>query len=205
MLVPIGLLATIRAAPRYAVLSGTAMVITLFWNSFFNDGYIDRDHPGRSSGPQRGSRSWATRSPARDRMIADGPSRRRLSPVVAGVVAIALLLPSVPDWGRRSMAADRHADRSAQAWLDEVMPVFAKDAVGISWWRRRHRSWYAQAVDGLRPDIFIVDDRTMLDLDLRRAPDVIRRESRARIGADRSRGAFAFVLRESHRQTSPQM
>jgi len=35
--------------------------------------------------------------------------------------------------------------------------------------------WYAQKVEGERPDIFIVDDRTMLDLDLGRAPDVINR------------------------------
>ena len=35
--------------------------------------------------------------------------------------------------------------------------------------------WYAQKVEGQRPDVFIVDDRTMLDLNLGRAPDVIRR------------------------------
>ena len=35
--------------------------------------------------------------------------------------------------------------------------------------------WYAQKVEGLRPDIFVVDDRTMLDLGLGRAPDVIER------------------------------
>ena len=55
------------------------------------------------------------------------------------------------------------------------MPVFAKDAVVVSWWSASTALWYAQAVDGLRPDVFIVDDRTMLDLELGRAPDVIRR------------------------------
>ena len=35
--------------------------------------------------------------------------------------------------------------------------------------------WYAQKVEGLRPDIDIIDDRTRLDLDLGRAPDVIDR------------------------------
>ena len=33
--------------------------------------------------------------------------------------------------------------------------------------------WYAQHVQGLRQDIFVVDDRTMLDRGLGRAPDVI--------------------------------
>jgi hypothetical protein len=35
--------------------------------------------------------------------------------------------------------------------------------------------WYAQHVLGLRPDILVIDDRTMLDRKLGRAPDVIER------------------------------
>lgn len=174
--VPIGFFATIRAAPRYAVLSGSAMVITLFWNSFFNDGYIDRYYLG----PIFWAWTWLAilGGLIAERLIAeigDGPSRQRAGLVVAGVIAIALLLPSVSDWGRRSAAADQHDNRSAQAWLDEVLPVLAKDAVVVSWWSSSTPLWYAQAVDGLRPDVFIVDDRTMLDLELGRAPDVIRR------------------------------
>ena len=45
----------------------------------------------------------------------------------------------------------------------------------VSWWSTSTPLWYAQKVEGLRPDILIVDDRTMLDLDLGRAPDVIER------------------------------
>jgi hypothetical protein len=45
----------------------------------------------------------------------------------------------------------------------------------VSWWSTSTPLWYAQKVEGLRPDIFIVDDRTMLDFGLGRAPDVIRR------------------------------
>ena len=52
----------------------------------------------------------------------------------------------------------------------------------VSWWSTSTPLWYAQKVEGLRPDIFIVDDRTMLDLGLGRAPDVINRY----LGEDRS-------------------
>jgi len=45
----------------------------------------------------------------------------------------------------------------------------------VSWWSTSTPLWYAQKVEGVRPDIFVVDDRTMLDLDLGRAPDVINR------------------------------
>jgi len=194
--VPIGFAATIRQAPRYAVLSGSAMIITLFWNSFFNDGYIDRYYLG----PIFWAWTWLAvlaamvaervsdliAGPPRDEAMTesagtDAPipvrnsNARRVELAVAVVVAIALLLPSVSDWGRRSSAADRHADRGAQAWLDEVMPVFARDAVVVTWWSASTALWYGQLVAGRRPDIFIVDDRTMLDMDFGRAPDVIRR------------------------------
>ena len=52
--------------------------------------------------------------------------------------------------------------------------VRPQDAVVISWWSTSTPLWYAQNVRGLRPDVFIVDDRTMLDLHLGRAPDVVR-------------------------------
>jgi len=45
----------------------------------------------------------------------------------------------------------------------------------VSWWSTSTPLWYAQKVEGERPDIFVVDDRTMLDLDLGRAPDVVNR------------------------------
>ena len=44
------------------------------------------------------------------------------------------------------------------------------NAVIVSWWSYSTPLWYAQQVEGLRPDIFIVDDRTMLDLDLGARP-----------------------------------
>jgi hypothetical protein len=53
--------------------------------------------------------------------------------------------------------------------------VIQQGAVVVSWWSTSTPLWYAQKVEGLRPDIDIIDDRTMLDRDLGRAPDVIKR------------------------------
>ena len=43
----------------------------------------------------------------------------------------------------------------------------------VSWWSYSTRLWSAQRVEGRRPDITIVDDRTRLDEDLGDITDVI--------------------------------
>jgi hypothetical protein len=86
-----------------------------------------------------------------------------------------MLLPSIGDYARRRNDADRTGEVAAQQWLDEALPAITQDAVLVSWWSTSTPLWYAQHVQGLRRDIFVVDDRTMLDLDLGRAPDVIER------------------------------
>ena len=48
-----------------------------------------------------------------------------------------------------------------------------QNAVVISWWSYSTTLWYAQKVEGRRPDIFIADDRTRLDQGLGDVPDVI--------------------------------
>ena len=49
----------------------------------------------------------------------------------------------------------------------------APDAVIVSWWSYSTPLWYAQRVQGRRPDITIVDDRTRLDENLGGLTDVI--------------------------------
>ena len=49
------------------------------------------------------------------------------------------------------------------------------NAVIVSWWSDSTTLWYGQKVEGLRPDIFIVDDRTRLDDNLGEVWDVINR------------------------------
>jgi hypothetical protein len=86
-----------------------------------------------------------------------------------------MLLPALGDFEARRHAADRSHDIGAQLWLNEALPAIPQGAVLVSWWSTSTPLWYAQHVLGLRPDILVIDDRTMLDRDLGRAPDVIER------------------------------
>jgi hypothetical protein len=100
--------------------------------------------------------------------------QRSSEAAAAAIVAVVLLLPSIPDLASRRAAADRSGDTGAATWLAEALPALQQDAVVVSWWSTSTPLWYAQKVEGLRPDLSIVDDRTMLDRNLGRAPDVIR-------------------------------
>ena len=64
-------------------------------------------------------------------------------------------------------------DHAAASWTDHVLDVMAPDAVIVSWWSYSTPLWYAQRVEGRRPDITIVDDRTRLDEHLGGLTDVI--------------------------------
>jgi hypothetical protein len=47
------------------------------------------------------------------------------------------------------------------------------DAVVVSWWSYSTPLWYAQHIEGQRPDLTIIDDRTRLDLEMGAITDVI--------------------------------
>src|SRR5690349_19961829 len=86
-----------------------------------------------------------------------------------------LLSPRLDDVNARRAKTDRSGGTGARLWLSEELPVtvVTQDAVLVSWWSATTPLWYAQKVEGQRPDITIIDDRTMLDENLGRAPDVI--------------------------------
>jgi hypothetical protein len=183
--VPLGLVAAAWRAPRYALLTATALVITVL----FNKAYVNADIERYYLGPVLIVWTWigilaaeiarllalvAVRLGSMSREVAlDSPAARPATIVAAAIVAVMLLIPTLNDLEPRRDKADRSGDRSAQQWLDEALPAVAPDAVLVSWWSTSTALWYAQKVEGLRPDITIVDDRTMLDEGLGRAPDVI--------------------------------
>lgn len=85
---------------------------------------------------------------------------------LAGLLASALIAPSawlVPD---RFDDLDHSEWHYARAWLEAVLPQFEPNAAIVSWWGLSTPLWYAQFVEGARPDIFVADDRTRLDLGL---------------------------------------
>ena len=115
-----------------------------------------------------------------------GPSW--LYPAAEAVVALALVAACfsvVPE--RLRVPNPEHpggvslADRTyPTTWLHAMLaPVSAgglpEDSVIVSWWSVSTTLWYGQRVERLRPDIYIVDDRTRLDDNLGSVRDVIDR------------------------------
>jgi hypothetical protein len=97
------------------------------------------------------------------------------SRLIALAVAALLALPAALAIPERHRAIDQSGDPGARPWLESALARFADNAVVVSWWSYSTPLWYAQKVEGRRPDIFIVDDRTRLDEDLGEATDVIAR------------------------------
>lgn len=64
-----------------------------------------------------------------------------------------------------------------EAWVRKIlMPAnqggLPENSVIMAWWSDSTRLWYGQKVLGLRPDIYVVDDRTRLDANLGEVQDV---------------------------------
>jgi Protein of unknown function (DUF2723) len=185
--IPLAFIATVRRTPRYALLTGLAFGITVLFNAAYSNADINRYYLG----PILLAWTWlgilaadlallagALGAAALDRFRRARADDRAFEPAtaIAGVaLGIVLLWPAIDDLDARRHGADRSGDRLAQAWLGQVLPSISDNAVLVSWWSTSTPLWYAQKVEGERPDIFIVDDRTMLDLGLGRAPDVINR------------------------------
>ena len=83
--------------------------------------------------------------------------------MLAVIFAVALLIPTVVAAPDRLVAVDASRTRDAQIWVDRTLQVMEPDAAVISWWSYSTPLWYAQRVQGERPDITIIDDRTRLD------------------------------------------
>ena len=77
-----------------------------------------------------------------------------------GVLLVAVILLPVPG---RVGGLDRSRDTGARAWLDATLQAVDQGAVIVSWWNYSTPLWYGRWVEGSRPDITIIDDRTILD------------------------------------------
>jgi hypothetical protein len=186
-LVPLGFAATVAKRPRYALLSGSAVAIT--W--IFAASYVNADIGRYYLGPTLiawtwlailtgAVASWLSRAWERRGRASDDPrSGTAVAPAtrppgwIASVLAIVLLVPTGLALDERAARVDRSQDRAARTWLDRALAVMEPDAVVVSWWSYSTPLWYAQHVEGRRPDIAIIDDRTRLDEGLGDIYDVI--------------------------------
>jgi hypothetical protein len=187
-LVPLGLVATAARRPRYALLSGSAALITCFFAASYENADIGRYYLG----PVFIAWTWlailadvtvdllvSTFGPARSthdpvlRQGTPGLARGRGTTALAAVVALALFVPTLATLPASFASVDESHDRSAADWTDHALSAMKPNALIVSWWSYSTPLWYAQRVEGRRPDLTIVDDRTRLDEGLGDITDVI--------------------------------
>jgi len=89
------------------------------------------------------------------------------------VAALVLLGPTLIALPARLPAVDQSDDTWARTWLDDMGERLPPDAVVISWWSYSTPMWYAKYVEGWRPDVTVIDDRTLIDQGLGEVEDVI--------------------------------
>jgi hypothetical protein len=170
-LLPIAFAMTAIRRPAYALLSGTAVVITCLFAASYVNALIERYYLG----PVLIGWTWIALLGGSLASLAgtsiDG--RRRPNRVIATLLSVLLLVPSVTAAPSRLHAVDRSADVSARVWVDRAFAAMRPNAVIVSWWSYSTPLWYAQLVEGRRRDIDIIDDRTRLDRDLGDIYDVI--------------------------------
>jgi len=182
-LVPAGFAATVWRRPRYALLTAPVVVITCWFAASYANAQIDRYYLG----PALIALTWlgVLVSLVTDALeslsvrleaarAAPGPAPGP-SAVFGFVLAGFLLLPTLAVLPGRWRTVDLSHERQAVEWLDAVLDerIIARDAVVLSWWSYSTPLWYAQHIEGRRPDITVVDDRTRLDRDLGDITDVI--------------------------------
>ncbi len=107
--------------------------------------------------------------------VADRSRPRTAQVVVAGLAAVLLLAPTLAAVPDRYDDVDESDQHMAREWLEAVLPQLEPDAVVLSWWSWSTPLWYAQHVEGRRPDLAIFDDRTVLDQGYGRGQAVIDR------------------------------
>ncbi len=95
------------------------------------------------------------------------------STVITGVAAVLLLLPVLSPVADRYDSVDQSGDTAAREWLDATLAALEPDPVVLSWWSYSTPLWYGRWVEGARPDMTIIDDRTVLDQQLGDMGDII--------------------------------
>jgi len=163
LLLPVAFAATIHRRPRYALLTGTAVLITCFFAASYDNADIGRYYlgPALMAWAWLGILAGVVAEWGRD--VLDGHVATGPRPLIAAVLAVGILAPSLVALPARHAAIDLSGDDSAALWVDHALAEMEPGAVIVSWWSYSTPLWYAQRVEGRRPDLVIIDDRTRLD------------------------------------------
>jgi len=108
------------------------------------------------------------------RLVATVPARRRLAGSAGGIVLVLVgTIPAaalVTNYG----AVDQSQNREADRWVTSLYERLPPNAVVVSWWSYSTPLWYHRWVLGERPDVTIIDERTILDEGYRTMDNAIR-------------------------------
>ncbi|HEY4189500.1 MAG TPA: DUF2723 domain-containing protein, partial [Candidatus Limnocylindrales bacterium] len=186
LLIPVAFVVTAVRRPRYALLTGSAAAITCFFAASYDNADIGRYYLG----PALMAWTWlailaaaaieALRPEAdpsteaiEEMRGAGAPARAPVAGVVAVLLGIGLIVPTLATLPERYASVDESHQTDAARWVDNALRVMEPDSLIVSWWSYSTPLWYEQLVEGRRPDIAIVDDRTRLDENLGSIEDVI--------------------------------
>jgi hypothetical protein len=75
--------------------------------------------------------------------------------LAGGVLAVVLVVTNFP-------AADRSGDHTAQSYVDQAFAALPPNAAILTFWGASTPLWYATLVEGLRPDVLVVDDTNIV-------------------------------------------
>lgn len=173
-LLPLAYLAALARWRAYALLTGSAVLITVLFAASYENADIGRYYLG----PVLMAWTWlailgATAAGWAARLLETFAGWRPPGALGGALVAAVLLAPSLLTAPATFDLVDRSRDREAVAWVDHTLEAMPPGSVIVSWWSYSTPLWYAQRVEGRRPDVVIVDDRTRLDEGLGDITDVI--------------------------------
>lgn len=179
-----GFIVSAARYPAFALLTGSAMAITCF----FNAAYVNADLERYYLGPALIAWLWLAvlggwAAETATALVGRTTGRRSRAMVSrVGVVAFAALLlaPTIASIPPRAALVDRTLDLGARPWLEAVLGAIEPDAIVVSWWSYSTPLWYAQQIEGRRTDVAVIDDRTRLDENLGDVRDVIERNLTSR-------------------------
>jgi 4-amino-4-deoxy-L-arabinose transferase-like glycosyltransferase len=179
-LIPASFLVVVIRRPRYALLTGTSLVVTCWFAASYTNADIERYYLG----PILITISWLAIAAAalvdgveaQLLVIEDDPGPRPpLVRILASfTAAVILVAPAVLAAPTTRLIVDQSADTRAADWSRWAFRTAEPDAILVTWWGYSTPLWYRQVVLGERSDVRVVDDRTRLDENLGSVDDVIR-------------------------------
>lgn len=179
-LVPAAAILVAFRHPRFALLTGTWLLVTAWFAASYTNAAIDRYYLG----PLVVVATWlgVAAGLALDAVegrwdVAAGgaPAAGRTTAVAAGALAVVVLLgPALLAAPATLARVDASSDTRAEDWSRWALAAVPADAMVVSWWGFSTPLWYRTLVLGERPDVRVVDDRDRLDEGLGEVEDVIR-------------------------------